>query len=64
MARATIVVEKWFYSIGWQYYQGYPSSDENLALSRAKLMESLGILARVYRRTPEGPEVIYESSKE
>lgn len=57
MARAQVIVEKWVCAIG------YPNSDEDLALLRAHLTESVGVPARVYRRTPEGPQVIYESPK-
>ena len=64
MARAMIIVEKWVYTIGWEYDKGYPKDDEDLALLQAQLIEGLGVPARVYRRTPEGPEIIYESSRE
>ena len=63
MARAEIIVEKWVYSLGWQYDKGYPRNGEDLALLRAHLMEGVGVSARVYRRTPEGPKVIYESPR-
>jgi hypothetical protein len=63
MSRAGIVVEKWVYVIGWQYDSSYPKDDEDLAMLGAKSLEKAGVLVRVYRRTPEGPQVIYESPK-
>jgi hypothetical protein len=64
MARAIIIVEKWSPVLGWQYDKGYPEDDEDLALLQAHLLEGVGVPARVYRRTPDGPEIIYESSRE
>jgi hypothetical protein len=63
MARATIIVEKWSPVLGWQYDGGYPSSDEDLALLQARVLEARGTPVRIYRRTPDGPQVIYESPK-
>jgi len=63
MARATVIVQKWVISIGWQYDRGYPEDDEDLALLRAHLLESKGIPARVCKRTPKGPQIIYETKR-
>ena len=63
MARATVIVEAWVPSLGWEYYRGYPEGDEVLALLRAEVLEQKGVPVRVYRRTPEGPKIIYESPR-
>lgn len=63
MARATIVVEKWSPVLGWRHDKGFPEGGEDPALERAKFLEGKGIPARVYRRAPDGPEIIYESPR-
>lgn len=61
MARVAIVVERWVVSLGWQYDKGFPN--EELALDRGATLEGERIPVRIYRRTPEGPEIIYESPR-
>ena len=63
MARTTIIVEKWDFSIGWHFESSFTESQLDLALKRAKLMEGIGVPAQVYRSTPDGPEIIYESPR-
>ena len=62
MARAGIVVEA-KHPTGWRHAMGQPASGERTALAFARILEERGTRTRVYRRTPDGPKVIYESPR-